>query len=288
MPSLTRRALLNAAAPASLAAMGHGTTAQTGRSLAELETAMGGRIGVAGLNTANGRTVEHRADQRFPFCSTFKLITTSAILQRSATDPELLGRKIDYGKQDLVPYSPITSQHVGQGMTVSAICAAALQYSDNTAANLMIRLLGGTGAVTDFARSIGDERFRLDRWETALNDAVPGDPRDTSTPAAMLADLRLATLGDFLPAPQRQQLVTWMKGCTTGFKRIRAALPAGWIVADKTGTGDYGTANDIAVVWPPGRPPIILAVYTTQEKQNAPSNDATVAAAARLALQALG
>jgi beta-lactamase class A len=288
MPSLTRRALLSAAAPASLAAMGHGTTAQTWKGLAELEAATGGRIGVAGLNTANGRTVEHRADQRFPFCSTFKLITASAILQRSVTDPELLGRRIDYGKQDLVPYSPITSQHAGQGMTVSAICAAALQYSDNTAANLMIRLLGGTGAVTDFARSIGDERFRLDRWETALNDAVPGDPRDTSTPAAMLADLRLATLGGFLPAPRRAQLVTWMKGCTTGFKRIRAALPAGWIVADKTGTGDYGTANDIAVVWPPGRPPIILAVYTTQEKQNAPSNDATVAAAARLALQALG
>ncbi len=255
--------------------------------LAALEAASGGRIGVAALDTATGATVSHRADERFPVCSTFKLLAASAILTRSASDTGLLERRIGYTRRDLAKYSPITTRHAGDGMTVAAICAAALQYSDNTAANLMLRLLGGPGAVTAFARSIGDERFRLDRWETALNDAVPGDPRDTSTPAAMMTDLRRAALGDLLGAPERNQLVAWMRGCATGGKRIRAAVPAGWLVADKTGSGDYGTANDIAVVWPPGKAPIVLAVYFTQEKKDASPRDDVVAAAARAACESL-
>lgn len=287
--SPTRRTLLFAAASAPAAAAVLGGTpasAATRDRFAALEASAGGRIGVAGVNTGNGATLRHRAEERFPFCSTFKLLAASAILKLSATDRGLLERKIGYAKGDLVPYSPITSRHAGQGMTVSEICAAALQYSDNTAANLMIRLLGGPEAVTAFARSIGDAAFRLDRWETALNTAIPGDPRDTSTPAAMMTDLRGAALGDLLGAPERDRLVAWMRGCTTGDRRIRAVAPAGSAVADKTGTGDNGTANDIAVIWPPGKAPIVLVVYATAVQHAAP--DEVIAAAAKAALDELG
>ena len=240
------------------------------------------------MNTGSGATVGHRADERFPVCSTFKLLAVSAILTRSAAEPGLLEQRIQYSERDLVTYSPVTSQHIADGMTLAAICAAALQYSDNTAANLMIRLLGGPGAVTGFARSVGDGQFRLNRWETELNGAVPGDPRDTSTPVAMMTDLRRAALGDMLGAPERERLVAWMRGCVTGGKRVRAVVPAGWIVADKTGSGDYGTTNDIAVVWPPGEAPIVLAVYFTQDRKDASMRDEVVAAAAKAALAAVG
>lgn len=285
---VTRRTLLFGAAPASAAILCLGNTsasAHTRERLAALEAATGGRIGIAGVNTGNGATVRHRADERFPFCSTFKPLVAAAILKRSATEPGLLEQTISYSRQDLVSYAPITSRHVAQGMTVSALCAAALQYSDNTAGNLMIRLLGGPTAVTAFARSIGDETFRLDRWETALNTAIPGDPRDTSTPAAMLMDLRQVSLGDVLGARERSQLVAWMQGCTTGNHRIRAVAPAGSVVADKTGTGDNGTANDIAMIQPPGKAPIVLVVFTTNVQHTA--RDKVVAAAAQAALEAL-
>ncbi len=292
MPTaLTRRSLLLGGASVAATSAGLGgrrATAHASDRFAELESAIGGRVGVAGLNTGSGATVLHRASEQFPFCSTFKPLAVSAILTRSAAARGLLDQRIDYTKDDLVAYSPITSKHAGEGMTMAAICAAALQYSDNTAANLIIRLLGGPDGVTAFARSIGDETFRLDRWETALNEATPGDARDTATPAAMLADLRHAALGDLLPAPEREQLVAWMRGCRTGLHRIRAAVPGDGIVADKTGSGDYGTANDIAVIWPPDKAPIVLAVYTTRANKDAPVRDEPVAQAARIALEALG
>lgn len=229
--------------------------------LARLEAESGGRLGVAALNTADGSRVLHRADERFPFCSTFKMMLAAAVLARQ---PSLLTRHIRYGKDDLVPHAPVTAQHLDDGMTVEQLCAATIQYSDNPAANLLITLLGGPQAVTAYARAIGDREFRLDRRETELNSAIPGDPRDTTTPAAMLASLHKLTLGQALPAPQRKILTDWLIGNTTGATRIRAGVPAGWQVGDKTGAGAYGTVNDIAIVWPPGKPPIVLAVYLTQ------------------------
>ncbi|MBC7780346.1 MAG: class A beta-lactamase [Proteobacteria bacterium] len=254
--------------------------------LAALELSSGGRLGVAALNTSNGAQVNHRSDERFAFCSTFKVIAAAAILKRSATESGLMQRRLVYRHDELVAYSPITEKHAGEGLTVSELCAAALQYSDNTAANLMIRLLGGPAAVTSFARSIGDGAFRLDRWETALNEALPGDPRDTSTPAAMMGSLQRLALGDALEVPERTQLVAWMRGSTTGAKRIRAGVPAGWSVADKTGTGDYGTTNDIGLVWPPGKLPIVLAIYFTQREKAALPRDDVVATAARIVMAA--
>lgn len=229
--------------------------------LARLEAESGGRLGVAAFNTGDGRQLMHRADERFPFCSTFKMMASAAVLAR---EPALLKKRIPIDKSDLVAYSPITGKHLADGMTMAELCEAAIQYSDNTAANLLMTQIGGPAAVTAFARSIGDTEFRLERWETELNTAVPGDPRDTTTPGAMARSLQKLVLGDALPPPQRKQLKDWLLGNTTGATRIRAGVPAGWPVADKTGSGDYGTVNDIAVLWPPGRAPIVLAVYLTQ------------------------
>jgi beta-lactamase class A len=229
--------------------------------LVQLEAASGGRLGVAALNTADGRQILHRADERFPFCSTFKMMLSAAVLAR---EPSLLEQRLRYDKGELVAHSPITEKHLDDGMSVAELCAATIQYSDNTAANLLIRQLGGPEVVTAYARSIGDRQFRLDRWETALNSAIPGDPRDTTTPAAMMASLHALTLGDALPPAKRQILVDWLIGNTTGATRIRAGVPSTWRVGDKTGAGDYGTVNDIAILWPPGKAPIVLAVYLTQ------------------------
>jgi beta-lactamase class A len=253
-----------------------------------LESSSGGRLGVAVVNTANGAQVNHRANERFAVCSTFKVLAISAILKRSATESGLLQQHIVYTKDELVTYSPITTPHAGEGMSVSDLCAAALQYSDNTAANLLLKILGGPPAVTAFARSIGDTEFRLDRTETSLNTAIPGDLRDTSTPASMADTLQRLALRDALGKPQRDQLVDWMRGNTTGAKRIRAGLPAAWSVADKTGTGDYGTSNDLALVWPPGKPPVVIALYFTQRTKDAPPRDDVLAAATRIAIEALG
>jgi beta-lactamase class A len=233
--------------------------------LARLEKESGGRLGVAAVNTADGRLVLHRADERFPFCSTFKMMVSAAILAR---EPSLLKKRIQYEKSDLVPHSPVTGKHVADGMTVAELCEATLQISDNAAANLLMKQIGGPAAVTAYARSIGDTEFRLERWETELNSAIPGDVRDTTTPLAMAKSLQKLVLGDALPAAARKQLKDWMLGNTTGATRIRAGVPAGWPVADKTGAGDYGTVNDIAVIWPPGKAPIVLAVYITQPNKD--------------------
>ena len=256
--------------------------------LAALEQSSGGRLGVFALNTADGRQTGYRADERFPFCSTFKVILIGAILAQSARVSGLLQQRIHYSQSDVVHYSAVTEQHVGDGMTVVELCVAAIQHSDNTAANLLIKLLGGPQAVTAYARLTGNPVFRLDRLETSLNDAVPGDPRDTATPAAMARSLQTLTLGEALPVPQRTLLLGWLRGNQMGSKRIGAALPAGWSMGDKTGTGDYGTANDLALIWPPSRPPILLAIYQTQREQDAKARDDVIAAAARIVLGAMG
>lgn len=251
--------------------------------LSRLESDAGGRLGVFALNTADGQHVQHRADDRFPFCSTFKLMLAGAILARG---PVLLKQRIRYTSSDLVTYSPISSKYAGQGMTVAELCAAAIQYSDNTAANLLIEQLGGVAAVTAFARSIGDYTFRLDRMETQLNTALPGDLRDTTTPAAMAESLNRLVLGDVLAPAARKQLKDWLLGNTTGDTRIRAGVPSGWLVGDKTGTGDYGSTNDIGIIWPPGKAPIVLAVYYTQQGKDDKARSEVIADASRIALAA--
>ncbi|WP_071884620.1 class A beta-lactamase [Yersinia enterocolitica] len=200
---------------------------------------------------------------------TFKFMLAAAVLDQSQSQPNLLNKHINYHESDLLSYAPITRKNLAHGMTVSELCAATIQYSDNTAANLLIKELGGLAAVNQFARSIGDQMFRLDRWEPDLNTARPNDPRDTTTPAAMAASMNKLVLGDALRPAQRSQLAVWLKGNTTGDATIRAGAPTDWIVGDKTGSGDYGTTNDIAVLWPTKGAPIVLVVYFTQREKDA-------------------
>lgn len=292
-PNPLRRGLLLAAAAAPIAACTSLPDSQTGyvaqNRLAALEAASGGRLGVAAINTANGAQSSHRADERFPFCSTFKVMVAAGILQRSATDTSLLSRRIVYSREALVAYSPITEKHAGSeaGMSIAELCAATLQYSDNTAGNLLIKELGGPSAVTAFARSIGDSTFRLDRWETELNSAIPGDVRDTTSPAAMAQSLQRLLLGDALGKVQQVQLTDWMLGNTTGAQRIRAGVPMEWQVADKTGSGAYGTANDVGLILPKGKPPIVLAIYYTRSEPDAAYRNAVLAMAAQMVVETL-
>ena len=250
--------------------------------LQALEQTFDGRLGLCAIDTGSGRSLAWRAAERFPLCSTFKAVLAAAILAESSRSAGLLQRRIRYGRQDLVAYSPVTQSHVDDGMTVAQLCAAAVQYSDNTAGNLLLQLVGGPAGLTAYARSAGDAAFRLDRWETALNSALPGDERDTTTPAAMSATLKRLVLDDELGAPQRAQLQDWLVGNTTGDARIRAGVPAGWRVGDKTGTGDYGSTNDIAVLWPPQRAPVTLAIYLTGTTLDARPRNEIVAQAARV------
>ncbi|HEY3661732.1 MAG TPA: class A beta-lactamase [Chthoniobacterales bacterium] len=214
------------------------------------------------MDTASDRRIERRPDERFPMCSTFKLLAAAAVLDRVDKKQEQLTRVIPYMKADLLEYAPITRQHVGEGgMTVGALCAAALEYSDNTAANLLLKTIGGPESYTRYARSLGDKETRLDRQEPDLNSALAGDKRDTTTPAAMTADLQSLLIGKALSQESREQLNTWLAANTTGNEMFRAGLPRDWKVGDKTGRGSNGATNDIAILRPPGQAPILLAVY---------------------------
>jgi beta-lactamase class A len=222
----------------------------------------GARLGVAALDVATGRRSEHHAQERFPMCSTFKFLAVAAVLHRVDRQQERLDRFISYTQRDILEYAPITKQHLSEGgMTVEALCAAAIVYSDNTAANLLLQTLGGPSGVTDYVRSLGDQMTRLDRMEPALNNVAPGDPRDTTTPEAMLADMQKILLGDALPAPAREKLESWLVQNTTGGEMIRAGVPKDWRVGDKTGRSGKGNTNDIAIIRRPKGETILLCVY---------------------------
>lgn len=253
----------------------------------QLEKETGVHVGVAAINTADKHAINHRANQRFPIQSTFKLMLVAAILKESTAHPDLLKHKITYSKGDLIYWSPVTEKHLADGMTIFDLCAAAMMHSDNTAANLLMKKLGGPKVVNQFARSIGDDTFRIDNWEPNLN-SNPKDSHDSSTPTAMKNSLQKLLLGNVLSDSQREQLVNWMKGNTTGGTRIRAGVPKGWTVADKTGAGDsFGISNDIGLIWPPKGKPIIVAIYTIQNNKDAHRRDDVVASATKILIEEL-
>ncbi|MEV0294107.1 class A beta-lactamase [Nocardia sp. NPDC050710] len=257
-------------------------------SFAELETKAGARLGVYAIDTGNGRNVTYRDGERFPMASTFKGLACGALLRDHALSSGYFDQVIHYPATDLVANSPETEKHVDSGMTVAALCDAAITLSDNTAGNQLLKLLDGPAGFTAFLRSLGDSTSRLDRWETELNTAIPGDERDTTTPAALAADYRALVVGDTLAEPERAQLKSWLIANTTGGKRIRAGLPADWTVGDKTGSPAYGSALDVAIAWPPGRAPLVIAVLSTKSEQHAEPDNALLAAATRVAVEALG
>lgn len=251
--------------------------------LSALEGKHGGRLGVSILDTGSGRRINHRGEERFAMCSTFKLLAAGLVLVRVDRGEERLERRVVFAKQDLAPYSPVTEQHVGGiGMTVAGLCHATITLSDNTAANLLLASFGGPSALTGFVRTLGDGVTRLDRIEPDLNSAIPGDLRDTTTPAAMLGDMRALLLGDTLSLKSRIQLADWLVATRTGDKRLRAGMPANWRIGDKTGTSGNGLCNDIAIAWPLNRKPLLVTAYYDAPKATDDVRNAVLADVGRI------
>lgn len=253
--------------------------------IAAIETETGGRIGVGALNTADGRGLRHRTDERFAMCSTFKTPLAAAVLariERGETRPEDV---LSFDPDNLLGTSRVTGARPDGRISVIDACEAVVSYSDNTAANLLIDLIGGPSAMTAFFRGIGDEISRLDRYELDLNANIDGDPRDTTTPDAMMENLRAILLGEVLAEESRERLTGWMLNEQNGRARIRAGLPADWRTANKPGTSLNGATNDIAVAWPPDAAPIVLAVYTNLPDVEFAAREAVIARVARLAAE---
>ncbi|MGW7261007.1 class A beta-lactamase [Streptomyces sp. NPDC054834] len=255
--------------------------------LRDLEQQYTARLGVYARNLRTGQVVSYRARERFALCSTFKAFAAAAIL-RDHGHCAPLDKVIHYPPADVaLPNCPITEGHVDTGMTVGDLCAAAIQYSDNAAGNLLLRQIGGPDGLTRFFRSIGDPVSRLDRWETDLNSAVPGDLRDTTTPEAVGVSFTRLTLGQSLADADREQLVAWLKGNTTSGERFRRGLPQDWVVADKTGTGDYATGNDIGVAWTTEGTPVVLAVLSSKTTRDAVVDNGLISDTARVLARTL-
>ena len=256
--------------------------------IAAIEKRIGGRIGVATLDTSNRKRLDYRAEERFPMCSTFKFLAAAAVLKRVDEKKEKLDRFVSYGAKDILEYAPVTKEHLKEGgMTLSALCAAAIEQSDNTAGNLLLNAIGGPAGLTNFARSLGDRVTRLDRMEPELNSAIPGDERDTTTPAAICSDMQRLLLGDALSEASRRQLEDWLQRNQTGGQTIRAGVPKNWIIGDKTGRGSNGAMNDIAIMRPPGRTPIVLAIYSVGSTATANDRTAAIAEVAKIVAESM-
>lgn len=258
------------------------------QALNDLEQRHGGRLGVVIWRPADDLRIARREGERFAMCSTFKALAAAAILQRVDRGTESLARQVVFSHSQVVTYSPVTERRAGtEGMSVSEICAAALRFSDNTAGNLMLDMIGGPPGLTRFARGLGDEMTRLDRLETALNEAAPGDPRDTTTPEAMARNLQKLLRGPTLSEASRVRLGQWMASNRTGDTRLRAGFPRDWTVMDKTGAGENGTVNDVAVVVPPFGQPAMVSVYYTGAEASGAQRNAVIADVGRVAFRAL-
>jgi beta-lactamase class A len=232
-----------------------------GELLAELEKRAGGRLGVCAIDTRFGGVIGHRLDERFALCSTFKLLLAAAVFERADQRKLPLDKLIAYGKADIVANSPACEANLKQGaMSVRLLAEAAQKQSDNTASNLLMKQLGGPAGLTQFFRRHGDNVTRIDRLEPEMNAYKAGDPRDTTSPYAMATLVEKILTGPVLTPASRALLIEWMIATNTGLKRIRAGLPAGWRAGDKTGTGMPGKYNDVAIVWPPRQPPLIVTV----------------------------
>lgn len=280
MMSLDRRALL-AVVPALLA--GAAQAAETLPPLAAYERACGGRIGLYAQNLVTGATLAWRADERFVMCSTFKASLAACVLARVDRGVDGLDRVVTYGEADLLDYAPVARANLARGgLSVAELCAGAVELSDNTCANLLLRRIGGPSALTAFWRSLGDEVSRLDHDEPLLNRSPPGDPHDATTPAAMARTLRRLVLGDVLSPASRERLTDWMIGCRTGTRLLRAGLPNGWRAGDKTGNNGRDARGDIAVAWPRPDRPIVICVYAQGGSPTGALAEATFADIGRL------
>ncbi|MFP3919186.1 class A beta-lactamase [Lysinibacillus telephonicus] len=251
----------------------------------QLESQFDARLGVYAIDTETGKSTSYRADERFAFASTYKALAAGAILEQKSLNE--LDEMITYTKDDLVTYSPITEKHVDTGLSLKDIAEAAIRYSDNTAGNLLFNKLGGPAGFESALRNIGDMVTESDRFEPDLNFIVPGDTRDTSTPRALATSLQTYVISDLLPSEKQALIKDWLVGNTTGDTLIRAGVPKDWVVGDKSGAGSYGTRNDIAIVWPPDRDPIVIAILSDRNIEDATYDDALIAEAAKIVINAL-
>lgn len=242
------------------------------------ESALNARVGVTVNVLDSDLNWEYGGNDRFPMSSTFKTIACAALLFRVDSGQEQLNRLIEFTEEDLVSYSPVTESKAGApGMTLAELCEATITVSDNTAGNLILKAIGGPEALTQFTRSLGDEFTQLNRWETELNEAVPGDLRDTTTPNAMAGLLTKLIFGDKLSMESRTQLETWLKNNQVGDALLRAGIPDNWEIGDKTGAGGYGSRSIAAVMWPPGSNPIITTIYITETDASFDDRNAAIA-----------
>lgn len=290
----TPAAATKAVAPAGSVAATQPYTAQSHAAqsytaqLKALERKFGARLGVYAIDTGTGREVRHNAGQRFAYNSTFKALQAGAVLRKFKLSG--MDRVVKYTKDDLVDYSPVTEKHVDTGMTLLALCDAAVRYSDNTAANLLFAELGGPAGLNAVLRELGDRTTWMVRDEPELSRWVPGERRDTTTPRAFAEDLRAFVLGDALEKPERDQLAQWLKTNLTGDELIRAGMPKdkGWVVGDKTGAGSYyGARNDIAVVWRPDAAPLVVSIMSNLKVKDAKYDNKLIAQAAEVVAEAL-
>jgi beta-lactamase class A len=253
---------------------------------AAIEARVGGRLGLAQWIDGEAAPLGHRLDERFPMCSSFKALLAAWALHQSAAGRVKMTERLRIERRELLAHSPVTSRHAGgPGLSLAQLCEATVTTSDNTAANLLLRRLGGPAGLTAFARSLGDATTRLDRFEPAMNTALDGDPRDTTTPASMAHSLRQLLLGDALPPAGRHTLRQWLQASRTGLDRLRAGLPPGWAVGDKTGTGENGSVVDVAVAWPPQGPARVITAYLHGSTAPTARLKAALADAARVAAQ---
>jgi beta-lactamase class A len=285
---VSRRAVLRALPAVGMCLNLRGFAAPPGSAeekIAAIEKGIGARLGVVALDTGSGRRIGYRADERFAMCSTFKLLLAGCILSRTDKGSERLSRRIPYTKQDLLEYAPVTgtAENLRAGaMTVGNLCAAAVEVSDNTAANLLLDQVGGPAGLTAFVRSLGDRVTRLDRKEPELNTAVAGDVRDTTSPEAMAGSMEKLLVGNALNLASRKLLAVWLRQSTTGGKRLRAGVPASWQVGDKTGTGYRGAIGDAGIFWPPQRKPILIAAYVMEGDASRTQREQAIASVGRV------
>ena len=271
-----------------LAASVAGARSDAANQIAAIEARLGGRMGIAALDTGSGKRLDYRAEERFPMCSTFKFLAAAAVLKRVDEKRDQLDRFVSYDAKDILEYAPVAKAHLKEGgMTLGALCEAAIAQSDNTAGNLLLDAVGGPAGVTNFARSLGDQVTRLDRKEPELNSAIPGDDRDTTTPGSMLADMARILNVDVLSRSSRSQFEDWLRGNTTGAAMIRAGVPTDWIIGDKTGRGANGATNDIAIIRPPDRAPVLLAIYSVESTATANDRAAAIAEVAKIVAESL-
>jgi len=242
------------------------------------ETQLKARVGYAELDLSSGKVMSgYRANERFPMMSTFKVLLCGAVLARVDEGKERLDRRISYQKSDLIVYSPVTEKHLADGMTLGELCDAAITMSDNTAANLLLRTIGGPQKLTDFLRKTGDSVTRLDRWEPELNEALPGDSRDTTTPGHMAQTLRQLLTGNVLTAASQKQLIDWMEADKVAGPLLRSVLPQGWFIADKSGAGERGARGIVAALGPDGKPSRIVVIYLTGTQATMDERNAQIA-----------